>query len=95
LIEITSEFVFLASPPGITIADPNFRYVGLLLFACWVAYREGSHAPLKAAIWILASLVLGNFVTALYVVLQLLQSKGDWHLFFLGYSRTSGAAAYD
>lgn len=56
-------------------------YVGFILFAVWIAYRE---EPLRAAIWIIALLVLGNAFAALYALVALARSRGDWSRFWLG-----------
>ncbi len=57
-------------------------YVGILLFSCWVVYRE--HRLLTAAIWVVAILSLGNLVTCCYVLLAARQSNGDMKRFWMG-----------
>lgn len=57
-------------------------YVGFILFCGWVVYREKS-LPV-ALVWTIAVMVLGNFVTSLYVLLTLFNSNGDWKKFWLG-----------
>lgn len=70
----------LQMPWGIvTLVDV---YVGFVLFALWIAYRETS-LPAKVA-WIVALMLLGNLMAAIYVLLALNASRGDWHRFFLG-----------
>ncbi len=58
-------------------------YTGFALFCCWVFFREKS--LVAAAIWTVAVLVLGNFVTSLYVLLALLGSRSDWKRFWMGH----------
>ncbi len=57
-------------------------YTGFVLFCGWIFYREKSFV--RAAIWTVAVMVLGNFVTSLYVLLTVFNSKGDWTKFWLG-----------
>jgi hypothetical protein len=57
-------------------------YVGFILFAMWIFYRESSF--LSALLWSVLLMVLGFFIGALYVFIQLVVAKDDWHQFFLG-----------
>ena len=57
-------------------------YVGFVLFSMWIIFREKSFA--KSFIWVVLMMVLGFFTASLYVLISLIQSKGDWLLFFLG-----------
>lgn len=57
-------------------------YTGFVLFCGWVFYREKS--LVRAAIWTVAVMVFGNFVTSLYVLLTLFNSNGDWKKFWMG-----------
>lgn len=57
-------------------------YVGFALFAGWIAFREAS--AVRAALWIVLVLVLGNLTASLYVVVALVRSRGDWTRFWLG-----------
>jgi hypothetical protein len=57
-------------------------YVGFVLFALWMYYREKS--LLSSVIWIILIMVLGFFIGALYVFIALMTSKDDWLIFFLG-----------
>jgi uncharacterized membrane protein len=57
-------------------------YVGFFLFSGWVLFRE--ERWLIAALWILLILVLGNFITCLYVSLALYTSGKDYKQFWLG-----------
>jgi hypothetical protein len=70
----------LQMPWGIvTLVDV---YVGFILFAMWVVYREAS--LLAKVAWVVALMVLGNLIAALYVLLALNASRGDWRKFFMG-----------
>lgn len=70
----------LANPWGIvSIVD---LYVGFALFSIWIAYRETNIA--LTVIWIILMMVLGFFTGAVYVLIALYSSKGDWVRFFLG-----------
>ena len=62
-------------------------YVGFILFALWIAFRENS--ILIAVLWIILLMVLGFFIGALYVFITLYTSKEDWVVFFLGQKRKS------
>jgi hypothetical protein len=52
-------------------------------FCGWVFFREKS--LLAAALWMVAVMVLGNFLTSLYVLLALFGSRGDWKRFWMGH----------
>lgn len=70
----------LANPWGIvSLVD---LYVGFILFSAWIVYREGS-LPV-AIFWVILMMVLGFFTGALYTLIALYRSKGDWKQFFLG-----------
>ncbi|MCB9419149.1 MAG: DUF1475 family protein [Ardenticatenaceae bacterium] len=70
----------LAMPWGIvSLVD---LYVGFILFAGWIIYRERS--LLRAAVWILLLMVLGFFIGSLYTLIALFTSKGDWTRFWQG-----------
>jgi hypothetical protein len=58
-------------------------YTGFILFCCWVVFREKS--LLRAVAWTVAVMILGNFITSLYVLLALLASKGNWKRFWMGH----------
>jgi len=69
----------LALPWGIVaLVD---LYIGFALFAGWVLFRERSWVALP---WIVLLLVLGNLVAALYALITLARSGGDWRRFWLG-----------
>ncbi len=57
-------------------------YVGFILFAIWIAFREKT--VLLSVIWITSLMILGFFIGSLYVLVTLYKSKDDWLLFFLG-----------
>jgi len=70
----------LANPWGIvSLVD---LYVGFILFSMWIAFREASLA--LTITWIILMMVFGFFTGALYVLIALYKSNGDWALFFLG-----------
>ncbi|MDF1618442.1 DUF1475 family protein [Petrocella sp. FN5] len=70
----------LANPWGIvSMVD---LYVGFILFSMWIAFRE-KHV-LQAALWIVLMMVFGFLTGALYVLIHLIVSKGDWTKFFMG-----------
>ncbi len=70
----------LANPWGVvSLVD---LYVGFILFSGWIVYRE-KYAPV-AALWVLLMLVLGFFAGALYTLIALYTSRGDWQRFWLG-----------
>lgn len=70
----------LAMPWGIvSLAD---LYTGFLLFAGWIIYRERS--SLNKLWWIIALMILGNWIACLYVLLALYTSRGDARRFWLG-----------
>jgi len=57
-------------------------YVGFILFAMWMSFREKD--LLHAIVWVISIMVLGFFTGALYVLIALYTSKNDWLTFFLG-----------
>lgn len=57
-------------------------YIGLALFAGWIAYREES--PLRAALWIATTLIMGNPAASLYALIALYESDNDWRRFWMG-----------
>ncbi|WLR42682.1 DUF1475 family protein [Bacillus carboniphilus] len=63
----------------ITIVD---FYVGISLFSIWVVFRESS--LLKAVVWIISLVLLGNLTASLYVLIAAFKSKDDWKTFILG-----------
>jgi hypothetical protein len=57
-------------------------YIGFLLFSGWVLYRE--EKLLIAVLWIILILLLGNFITSLYVTITLFKSGENYQYFWLG-----------
>ena len=57
-------------------------YVGFALFSCWIVFRE--KAILPSVVWVVLMMVLGFWTGALYTLIALYSSKGDWRKFFLG-----------
>lgn len=60
-------------------------YIGFFLFSGWIIYREMT--MVRAMIWILLLLSLGNLIACLYVVLALVRSRGNWQIFWMGKTR--------
>jgi len=70
----------LAMPWGIvSLVD---LYVGFALFSCWIAFRE--KALLPSILWIILMMVLGFWAGALYTLIALHTSGGDWNRFWYG-----------
>jgi len=70
----------LANPWGIvSLVD---LYVGFALFSLWIGFRE--KRLVLAITWIVLMMVLGFFTGALYTLIALYRSKGDWQTFFFG-----------
>ncbi len=61
-------------------------YAGIFLLAGWIVYRERSWAV--AVTWIALICIVGNLVSALYVLLALRTSGGDPHAFWMGAANT-------
>jgi len=57
-------------------------YVGFALFSGWIVYREKSW--LTAVIWVILMMVLGFWTGALYTLIALQTSSGDWKRFWYG-----------
>jgi len=57
-------------------------YIGFLLFSSWVVYREKK--LIVAVLWILSLMVLGNFITGLYITITLFNSNEGLKQFWLG-----------
>jgi len=57
-------------------------YVGFALFACWIVYRERAWLPSIVSIVLL--MVLGFLTGALYTLIALQSSGGDWKRFWMG-----------
>ena len=72
--------LILANPWGIvSLVD---LYVGFILFALWVWFKE-SNIIIKI-IWVILLMTTGFFAGSLYVFISVLKSDNDWHRFFLG-----------
>jgi hypothetical protein len=70
----------LAMPWGIvSLVD---LYVGFALFSCWIVFRE--KALLPSVIWVILMMVLGFWTGALYTLIALQTSGGDWQRFWFG-----------
>jgi hypothetical protein len=70
----------LAHPWGqVSLVD---LYVGFAIFSLWIIYREKSF--LRSLVWVVLMVVLGNWTTALYVLVALFTSKGNWKRFWMG-----------
>lgn len=57
-------------------------YVGFALFSCWIVYREKAWLP--SIVWVVLMMVLGFWAGALYSLIALRTSHGDWNRFWLG-----------
>jgi hypothetical protein len=64
----------------VTLAD---LYVGFALFSGWVIFREAS--ALRALAFVALVMTLGNAFAAVYVLVALLRSRGNWSQFWLGH----------
>jgi hypothetical protein len=64
----------------VTLAD---LYVGFALFSGWVIFREVS--LLTALAFVALAMTLGNAFAAVYVLVALLRSRGNWSRFWLGH----------
>ena len=70
----------LAMPWGIvSLVD---LYVGFALFSIWIVYREKAFLP--SILWVILMMVLGFWAGALYTLIALQTSRGDWKRFWLG-----------
>lgn len=85
--DFAAEGAWLTSHPWGVVSLVDL-YVGFVLFSLWIVYRENS--PARAAVWVALMMVLGNWTAALYVLLALRASGGEWRKFWLG-QRTATA----
>jgi uncharacterized BrkB/YihY/UPF0761 family membrane protein len=60
-------------------------YVGFMLFAMWIIYREPTRW--QAAIWVALLMAFGFLIGSLYTLVALYASKGDWDRFWQGHRR--------
>ncbi len=77
----TTEGAWILSHPWgfVSLVD---LYTGFALYSVWIAYREQSVA--RAIVWIVLVMVLGFWAGALYMLLALNSSDGDWGRFWMG-----------
>tara|TARA_R110002072_G_scaffold42064_12_gene118123 strand:+ start:70897 stop:71247 length:351 start_codon:yes stop_codon:yes gene_type:complete len=57
-------------------------YVGFLLFAGWILFREKS--LVKAIVWIALLLSLGNLIACLYAAVAIVRARKNWQVFWMG-----------
>lgn len=70
----------LSNPWGwVSLVD---LYTGFALFSLWIVFRERS-LP-RSVVWVLLMMVLGFFTGALYTLVALYTSQGDWKKFWFG-----------
>ncbi len=70
----------LAMPWGIvSLVD---LYVGFVLFSGWIVFREKALVP--SVIWVILMMILGFWAGALYTLIALQTSGGDWKRFWYG-----------
>lgn len=70
----------LSNPWGIvSMVD---LYTGFILFSMWIVFRE--KAVLPSIVWVVLMLTLGFWTGALYTVIALFTSGGDWKKFWMG-----------
>ena len=70
----------MAMPWGIvSLVD---LYVGFALFSCWIVFREKAWLPSVG--WVVLMMVLGFWAGALYAIIALRTSDGDWNRFWYG-----------
>lgn len=66
-------------------------YTGFTLFSMWIIFREKS--LWRSAVWVVLMMTLGFFTGALYTLIALFTSGGDWNRFFMGRRREDYAAS--
>lgn len=57
-------------------------YVGFTLFSCWIVFRERAWLP--SILWVALMMLLGFWAGALYTLVALRSSNGDWKRFWMG-----------
>jgi len=57
-------------------------YVGFTLFSCWIVFRERAWLP--SILWVALMMLLGFWAGALYTLIALRSSDGDWKRFWMG-----------
>lgn len=76
----------LAMPWGIvSMVD---LYSGFILFSMWIVFRE--KAVLPSIIWVVMMMVMGFWAGALYTLLAMQSSGGDWDTFWYGKRKKNG-----
>ncbi len=70
----------MAMPWGIvSLVD---LYAGFALFSCWIVFRENAWLP--SIVWVVLMMVLGFWAGALYTLMAVRGSSGDWKRFWYG-----------
>jgi hypothetical protein len=79
--DFSSEGAILMSMPWglVSLVD---LYTGFFLFSGWIVFREKKVLP--STIWVILMMVLGFWAGALYTLIALNSSGGDWHRFWFG-----------
>lgn len=78
LVAAFSDIMIASKAPAVTVMIADL-YIGFLILAGWVFYRDG--ATPRAALVSLAILVLGNIAALAYILFLLVQTRGDvWHV---------------
>ncbi len=57
-------------------------YLGFVLFSGWIVFREQS--ILRSMAWILALMILGNWMAMIYVLVAFARAQGSWTRFWMG-----------
>jgi hypothetical protein len=57
-------------------------YIGFFLFSACVIYREENW--MTTALWIILTMILGNFIACFYTTIALFKAKNDFKRFWLG-----------
>ena len=57
-------------------------YVGYAILAVWMVYREPS--ALSGVLWVIALMLIGHLVSAVYLLRAAATAKGDLHVFWNG-----------
>ena len=73
-----SKILEAAKAPGVKMVLVDL-YIGFLMIAGWIVYRDGF--GFKAILLIAGTLTLGNIVPLLYIIWLLIRSRGDvWEM---------------
>ena len=65
-------------------------YIGLVLFSCWVLWRE--QFQLNGFFWVILIIGLGNMISCLYILGACVQANGDMIRFWIGSKATEELA---